>query len=57
MGDSSLLANLIISMLSLILSIIATWESLRAELEVNNVQKRIAEIEEERERARRLMGR
>lgn len=54
MADIFPLASVIISAVSLVTSIFATWKSLRAQREANIAQKRIVEIEEQREKERHL---
>lgn len=53
MGDASSWASVVISALSLFVSVIAVWKSSRAQREANDTQKRVVEIEEQRDRERR----
>ena len=52
MGDEATLAGVVVSGAALVVSIFALIKSSRAQLEANDAQKRIVEIEENRERDR-----
>ena len=54
MNDAAAWAGVIIGGGSLVVSMLAVWKSSRAQREANAAQKRIVEIEEQREREKRL---
>ena len=54
MTDAFSLGSVIISAVSLVVSVVAAWKSLQAQREANIAQRRIVEIEEQREQERRL---
>lgn len=54
MGDAPSWAAVFVSVVALLVSVVSLWQSSRAQREANAIQRRLVEIEEQRERDKQL---